>query len=141
MGIPVDPEQPSAHYSRLATYCHVCLSLRRSVKPFFCQCLYEHLSVANKVTNDLHEPSCQSIIRWAEDGQTPYCWLCCVLDCRMHSRRNRSGIIRLSLLIEPMVTIILIGLIPTRPLEVLPTSLPSIVLSRGFWATFQTLGA
>ena len=34
-GIPVVPEQPSGHYSRLATYCHVCLSLRRDVKPFF----------------------------------------------------------------------------------------------------------
>ena len=34
VGIPFDPEQPSAHYSRLATYCHVCLSLQRGVKPF-----------------------------------------------------------------------------------------------------------
>ena len=59
--------------------------------------LYEHLSVANKVTNNLHEFSCRSIIRWAEDGQSPYCWLRCVLDCRMHSCRNHSGIIRLSL--------------------------------------------
>ena len=59
--------------------------------------LYEHLSVANKVTNNLHEFSCQSIIRWAEDGQSSPCWLRCVLDCRVHSRRNHSGIIRLSL--------------------------------------------
>ena len=40
--------------------------------------LYEHLSVANKVTNNLHEFSCHSIIRWAGDGQSPYCWLRCV---------------------------------------------------------------
>ena len=103
--------------------------------------LYEHLSVANKFTNNLHEFSCQSIIRWAEDGQSPHCWLGFVLDCRMHSCRNHSGIIRLSLSIEPMVTIIVIGLIPTSPLEVLPTSLPSIVHSNWFWASFQTIEA
>ena len=57
------------------------------------QWLYEHLSVANKVTNNLHEFSCQSIIRLAEDGQSLYCWLCCVLHYRMYSRRNFSGII------------------------------------------------
>ena len=34
MGILVDPPQSSAHYSRLATYCQVCLSLQRGVKPF-----------------------------------------------------------------------------------------------------------
>ena len=34
VGIPVDPEQSLAHYSGLATYCHVCLSLQRGVKPF-----------------------------------------------------------------------------------------------------------
>ena len=34
VGIPVDPKQLSTHYSRLATYCHVCLSLQRGVKPF-----------------------------------------------------------------------------------------------------------
>ena len=107
--------------------------------PFWC--LYEHLSVANKVTKNLHEFWCQSIIRWAEDGQSPYCWLRCILDCRMHSRRNCSGIIRLSLLIKPMVTIIVISLIPTSPLEVLPTSLPSIVHSNWFWASFQTIEA
>ena len=33
--VPLDPEQPSAHYRRLATYFHVCLSLRRGVKPLF----------------------------------------------------------------------------------------------------------
>ena len=33
-GIPVDPERPFDHYSRLATYCHVCLSFQRGVKPF-----------------------------------------------------------------------------------------------------------
>ena len=59
--------------------------------------LYEHLSIANKVENNLHEFSCQSIIRWAEDGQSPHCWLRCVLDCRMLSRRNHSSIIRLCL--------------------------------------------
>ena len=57
------------------------------------QRLYEHLSVANKVTNNLTEFSCQSLIRWAEDGQSPYCWLLCVLDYRIHSRHNRSGIV------------------------------------------------
>ena len=103
--------------------------------------LYEHLSVANKVTNNLHEFSCQSIIRWAGDGQSPHCWLRCVLDCRMHSRRNHCGIIRLSQQIERMVTTIVIGLIPTSPLEVLPTSLPSIVHSNRFWASFQTVEA
>ena len=103
--------------------------------------LYEHLSVANKVTNNLHEFSCQSIIRWAEDGQSPHCWLRCILDCRMHSCRNHSCIIRLSLKIEPMVTIIVIGLVPTSPLEVLPTSLPSIVHSNWLWASFQTMEA
>ena len=59
----------------------------------------------------------------------------------MRALRNRSGIIRLSLYIEPMVTIIVIGHIPTRPLEVLPTSLPSIVHSSWFWALFQTIEA
>ena len=44
--------------------------------------LYEHLSVVNKVTNNLHQFSCQSIIRWAGDGQSPHCWLRCVLDWR-----------------------------------------------------------
>ena len=34
VGIPVHPEQSFAHYSRLATYCHICLSLQRGVKPF-----------------------------------------------------------------------------------------------------------
>ena len=34
VGILVDPEQSSAHYSRLATYCHLCLSLQRGLKPF-----------------------------------------------------------------------------------------------------------
>ena len=29
MGNIIDPEQLAVHYSRLATYCHVCLSLRR----------------------------------------------------------------------------------------------------------------
>ena len=47
----------------------------------------------------------------------------------MRALRNRSGIIQLSLYVEPMVTIIVIGLIPTRPLEVLPTFLLSIVHS------------
>ena len=37
-----------------------------------------------------------------------------------------------------MVTTIVIGLIPTSPLEVLQTSLPSIVQSNRFWASFQT---
>ena len=32
--------------------------------------LYEHLPVANRVTNDLDEFSCQTIIRRAEDGQS-----------------------------------------------------------------------
>ena len=91
--------------------------------------------------NNLHEFLCQSIIRWAEDGQSPHCWLRCVLDCITHSRRNYFGIIRLSLSIEPMVTIIVIGLIPTSPLEVLPTSLPSMVHSNWFWASFQTIEA
>ena len=34
VGILVDPEKSFAHYSRLATYCHVCLLLQRGVKPF-----------------------------------------------------------------------------------------------------------
>ena len=59
----------------------------------------------------------------------------------MYSRRNHSGIILLSLEIEPMVTTIVIGLIPTSPLEVLPTSLPNIVHSNRFWASFQTAEA
>ena len=42
--------------------------------------------------NNLHEFSCHSIIRWAEDAQSPHCWLRCVLDCIMHFRRNDSGI-------------------------------------------------
>ena len=101
--------------------------------------LYEHLFVPNKVRKNLHEFSCQSIFRWAEDGQSPHCWFRCVLDCIPHSRRNHFGIIRLSLSIEPMVSIIVIGLIPTRPLEVLPISFPSIVHSNWFWASFQTV--
>ena len=113
----------------------------KGCEAFSSRWLYEHLSVANKVANNLHEFSCQSIIRWAEDGQSPHCWLRCVLDCRMHSGGNYSGIIRLSRLIEPMVTIIVIGLVPTSPLEVLPTSLPSIVHSNWFWASFQTIEA
>ena len=34
VGLPIDPEQSSVHYSWLATYCHVCLSLRRGVRSF-----------------------------------------------------------------------------------------------------------
>ena len=34
VGIPFDPEQSFVHYSWLATYYHVCLSLRGGVKPF-----------------------------------------------------------------------------------------------------------
>ena len=59
--------------------------------------LHEHLSVANKVTNNLDEFSCQSIIRWVEDGHSPHCWFRSVFNCIMHSCRNHSGIIPLSL--------------------------------------------
>ena len=43
--------------------------------------------------------------------------------------------------IEPMVTNIAIGHLPTSPLRVLPTLLPCIVLAYELCATFQVMGA
>ena len=141
MGILFDPEQSSVHYSRLATYCHVCFSLQRGVKPFLSDgytniyplrmrlrtiSMSTHVSqlFAGQNMASLHIVG--SVVHW-----TAGCILVAIT----------SGIIQLSLWIEPMVMIIVIGLVPTSPLEVLPTSLPSIVHSNWFWASFQTIEA
>jgi len=59
--------------------------------------------------------------RQADDGHSLYCWLNFNLGCRKHSLVSTSIRI-LFLYIKSIVTTIVIGLLPTRPLG-LPNSL------------------
>ena len=97
VGVPVDPEQPSAHYYRLATYCHVCLSIERGVKPF----LSDGYRNIYPLRIRLRIISMSSHVNQLFAGQEMASLLIVdsvvFLDCRMYSRRNHSGIIRLSL--------------------------------------------
>ena len=94
---PVDPENSLILLLSTSNLLPRMPSLQRGVKPFSLRWLYEHLSVANRGTNNLHEFSCQSIIRQAEDGQFSCRWVRCDLNFRMRSRLNLFGMIRLSL--------------------------------------------
>ena len=97
VGTPVDPEQPFVHYSQLASYCHICLSLRRAEKP----CLSDSYTNIYPLRIGLRRIYMCSHIEWLFAGQKMASL--CIVDSistwttEMHSGLRASGIIWLSL--------------------------------------------